>query len=77
MSQYPGQECLGALILRVIEHLVGFAFLDNLAFVNVNHPVGHLAGEAHFMGDDHHGHTFSGQLPHDIQYFPDHFRVQR
>ncbi|MNE42051.1 hypothetical protein D3C80_1361570 [compost metagenome] len=29
------------------------------------------------MGHAHHGHAFVGQLNHYIQYFTDHFRVQR
>ncbi len=30
----------------------------------------------HLMGDHAHGHSFAGQIGHDIQHFTDHLRVK-
>ena len=39
--------------------------------------VGALPREAHFVGDDHHGHAFAGKIAHHQQYFADELWVQR
>ena len=33
--------------------------------------------KGHFVGDDHHGHTFLHQLAHDVEYLGHQFRVER
>ncbi len=35
-----------------------------------------LAGKAHLMGDDDHGHAAFRKIFHNIQHLPDHFRVK-
>ena len=39
-------------------------------------PMSDAPREAHFMGDDDHGHAVARQIAHDFQHFVDHFRVQ-
>ena len=36
-----------------------------------------LPGEAHLVGDHHHGHAVGGELAHDGEHLADHFRVER
>ena len=50
-------------------------FFD-LAFVQKDQLVGHLAGKAHFVGDHHHGAAFLGQGLHDAQHFGHQLWVQ-
>ena len=76
VSEDLAEEQLGPFGFRVVEELFGFVLFDDLTLVHEDHPVGHLTGEAHLVGDDHHGHALFGQLPHNIQHFTDHFRVQ-
>src|ERR1700693_6348764 len=46
------QEVLGALVLRRAQQLARHALLDDGAAVDEDDPVGHLAGNAHLVGDD-------------------------
>ena len=39
--------------------------------------VGGVASEAHLVGDDHHGHAFLGQGPHDAGDLTDQFGIER
>ena len=36
-----------------------------------------MLGEVHLMGDDQHGHSLPGQLPHDLQDFTDQLGIER
>ena len=49
----------------------------DLTGLHEDNPVGDLASEAHFVGDDHHGHAAEGQFLHDVEYLFDHFRIER
>ena len=51
MRQHPGQERLGALVLRVVEDISRLAFFHNLPLMNVDHPICHFSGKARFVGD--------------------------
>ena len=37
----------------------------------------HLAGKAHFVGDDHHGHALAGEVDHHVEHLADHFGIER
>src|SRR5664280_1076270 len=46
------QEILGSLVLWRAQHLARHALFDDLAAVDEDGPIGHLASEAHLVGDD-------------------------
>jgi hypothetical protein len=71
-----GQELAGALGARRAEEGFLAVILDDAALVHEDHPVGNLAGEAHLVGDAHHGHAFLGQLDHHVEHLVDHLRVE-
>ncbi len=77
VPQVLAQEGAGALGLRRREDPVRRALLDHDAAVHEQHPVGDLAGEAHLVGDDQHGHVLLGKLLHDQVDLVDQFRVER
>src|SRR6266436_7496758 len=51
------QKSASALLGRVVEHLLGRALFDDDAVVHKDDAVGDIAGEAHLVGDDDHGHA--------------------
>ena len=40
------------------------ALFHDLSALHKHHAVGHVAGKAHFVRDDHHGHALSGEIAH-------------
>ncbi len=76
MSQNLREEQLGALFFGGAEDFFGGADFDNLTFVEEDHAVGNGAGEAHFVGNDQHGHARAGQFYHHIEHFFNHFGVK-
>ena len=63
-------------MLGVREELLrGLIFLDP-ALIDEDDAVGHLAGEAHLVGDHQHGDAGVGQLLHQLQHLADHLRVK-
>ena len=75
--KYFGEEIFGTLGLRIGKEGLFIGILDNLPFIHKDHPVRHLAGKAHLMGHDHHGHPFVGQFDHNVQHLVNHLRVKR
>ncbi|KAG1648403.1 hypothetical protein GQR58_029853 [Nymphon striatum] len=75
-GQNLAQEELGAIFGWVGEEVFGRAHFDDLAALHEDDAVGDFTGEAHFVRDDHHGHTGASELLHDVEYFLDHFRVE-
>ena len=71
------EELLRPMGLGVVEKSVGRAAFHQLALVHEDHPVGHLTGKAHLVGDHSDGHAFAGPLGHHVQHFADLFRIQR
>ena len=63
-------------MLRIREQLLRRLVLLDLAVVDEDDAVGHLAGEAHFVGDHQHGDAGVGQLLHQFQNLAHHFRVE-
>ena len=74
--QHLGKECFQSGMLRVREQFLRRLVLLDLAVVDEDDAVGHLAGEAHFVGDHQHGDAGVGQLLHQLQYLAHHLRVQ-
>ena len=64
-------------MLRVVEDFLRGALLQQLAVGHEKHTAAHFPGEAHLMGDHHHGHALVSKLLHNIQYLAHHFGVQR
>src|SRR5690606_13817935 len=75
--QYVVEELARALFAWRREQLGGWRGLDDPAAVEEDHPVGYLPGEAHFVGDHHHGHALGGQFLHHQQHLVDRFRIER
>ena len=61
----------------MVEHLFGRALLHDEAAVHEDDAVGHVAGEAHLVGDHDHGHAALRQAFHDAQHVAHEFGVQR
>ena len=59
------------------EEVFRLVLFHDLTGIHEDHPVGDLAGKAHFVGDAEHGHAFFGETDHHVQNFLDHFRVER
>src|SRR3712207_3855681 len=70
------EETLGALVLGVLEEVLGGADLDYAALVHEDHPVGYAPREAHLVGDDYHRHTASCEVGHRFEDLVDHLRIQ-
>src|SRR5207244_2187827 len=71
------EEALRALVARGVEEMLGRTFLDDRAVVHHHDPVGDLAREAHFVGDDDHRRThIESERLHHIQYLADYFRIE-
>ena len=63
-------------MLGVGEQLLRRLVLLNLAIVDEDDPVGHLAGKAHFVGDHQHGDAGVCQLLHQLQHLAHHLGVK-
>ena len=63
-------------MLGVGEQLLRRLVLLNLAIVDEDDPVGHLAGKAHLMGDHQHGDAGVCQLLHQLQHLAHHLGVK-
>jgi ABC-type polar amino acid transport system ATPase subunit len=58
-------------VLRVGEHIPRRAGLDHHPAVHEHQLVADLPGEAHLVGDHHHGHPVPSQVPHHVQHLAD------
>src|SRR5512140_1561203 len=76
VPQDLGQEVAAALALRVVEELLRGVALDDLALVHEDHAVGDSLGEAHLVGDAHHGDALTGHLDHHVEHFLDHLGIE-
>ena len=74
--QHLGKECFQSGMLRVREQLLRRLVLLDLAVIDEDDAVGHLTGEAHFVGDHQHGDAGVGQLLHQFQNLAHHFGVE-
>src|SRR5579885_1155867 len=57
-----GEEGARPRLGRAGEELLGRPFLDDLPVVHHHHAIGHLAGEAHLVGDHDHRHALAREL---------------
>ncbi len=67
---------MGAGVVWVGQDGAGVAGFDDGAVVHEDEGVAGFAGEAHFVGDDDHGHAVGGEVAHDVEDFADEFGVQ-
>src|SRR5713101_412092 len=65
-----------AFLLRIAQDVPRLASLDDDAAVHEDQAVADFAGEAHFMGDDHHRHAVRRKTSHDVEHVADELRVQ-
>ena len=61
----------------MVEKLGGRVFLKDRAAVHEDDAARHLAGEAHLVRHDRHGHAVGGELAHEIKHLADHLGVER
>src|SRR5712691_5874305 len=71
------EEALRALLAGAAKEGLGLAGLHDHALVHEDDAVGDLAGEAHLVGDDDHGHALAGEVQHDVEHFVDDFGIER
>ena len=76
-SEDLAQKQLGALMGGFGEKMLWCSNFNDGTFIHKDNPIGHLPGKSHLVGDDNHRHAFFGQGFHNIQYFTNHFRIQR
>ena len=74
--QHLGKECFQSGMLRVREQFLRRLVLLDLAVIDEDDAVGHLTGEAHFVGDHQHGDAGVGKLLHQFQNLAHHFGVE-
>src|ERR1043166_1582611 len=70
------QETAGAVVLGLVEDLVGLAGLGDAAGVEEEDAVGHVAGELHLVRDHNHGCSFFRKLAHDAQDLAAQLRIE-
>src|ERR1700716_4482725 len=69
MRQDLRQEFLRAVAARAAEEIGLERIFDDFALVHEDDAMRDFAGEAHFMGHDHHGHALAGVVDHDVEHF--------
>src|SRR3712207_9348779 len=68
------QEALGALVLGVLEEVLGSADLHDAALVHKDDPVGDAPREAHLAGHDEQRHAATSEYGYRYEDFLDHLR---
>ena len=76
LFQHLAQECFRSLPMGVVEELICSPFLNDSPLIHEDGPAGHLSCKPHLVAHDDHGHSFFGQILHDIQDLSNHLRVQ-
>ena len=70
------KELFGALLLWVLNELLGRAFLHHHAAIHEQDAVGHVTGKVHLVGDDDHGGLAVGKVAQDAQHLAGQLRVE-
>ena len=70
------KELFGALLLWVLNELLGRAFLHHHAAIHEHDAVGHVTGKVHLVGDDDHGGLAVGKVAQDAQHLAGQLRVE-
>src|SRR6266851_4907228 len=70
------QEALETVRPGMKQHRPRITLFCDDPTVKKDRPAGHLAGEPHLVGDDHHGHTLAGQLPHRVEHLGAQLRIE-
>ena len=76
-SEHAAQEGAGALVARIAENFRRRAFLGDATLVEEADPVGQVAGEAHLVRGEHHGHAIVAQLAQHVEHLAHKLGVQR
>ena len=76
-SQNLGEELLGSLRLRVIDHLGGSSGLDDDAAIHKDDLIGDLASKPNLVGDNRHRHARCCQVLHNLQHLTDELGIER
>ena len=71
------QKRAGAIVLGVVDDLASRPLLHDDTAVHEDEVIGHIAGEAHLMGDNDHGHVLGRQIADDLQHLAGQLRIQR
>ncbi len=75
-GEEAAEEFLGLRSLGVDQDLFGAALFDDPALVEEGDRVGDLAGEAHLVGGDQHGHPLLLEVADRVENITDQFRVE-
>ena len=68
---------MGPLLLGIAEQLRRRGGFEHLALMEEVHAVGNVAGEAHFVGGEHHGHAPLGEVTDHGEDLTDQFGIER
>ena len=71
------EEVFRAVVLRMVEHFGRRALFDDDATLHEDDSVSNLAGEAHLVGDNDHGHAGFSQAAHNIKNAAHELGVER
>ena len=71
------EECFGSLVLGVGDYIQCWSVFHYCAVGHEHDPVGNVAGEIHFVGDDDHRHSGLRKVFHDFEDLAHQLRVQR
>ena len=69
------QKLFGTLLLWMLKQLLRCTLLSDNPLVHKYDTGADIMGKMHFMGNDDHGQTLTGQILHDIQNITDHFWI--
>ena len=70
-----GKKLSGALLLGMLNHLMGVARLHYHAVIHENQLICHIPGKCHLMGYDNHGGLLLCQSADNFQYLSRQLRV--
>ena len=71
------EECPGAFLLGIEQHLFRWALLDNHTLIHEDNAVGYVAREAHFVCDYDHGRALEGKIAHDTEHLAHELGIER
>ena len=64
-------------ILRILKEILRIILFGNISPIHEQHTGSNLAGKAHLMSYNHHGHSIIGQFFHQLKNLSNHLRIQR
>src|SRR6266536_5039596 len=76
LGQYFVQETLGAFFTRALENLMRGAHLDQPAVIHEHDTMSNTTRKSHFVRCNHHGHSLTRDLFHDLEHLANEFRIK-